>query len=284
MTLSLDFNLEGDESMAYRFIAAGGSHVGRQRKVNEDAFLVLNQHQLCILADGMGGHAAGQLASQMAVEEVSRFMVDTLQSPQFVWPFDQDPQKIYEENALINATRVANVRIYNRALKDPQCSGMGTTLVATKMASNGELIIASVGDSRCYIYRNNQLSQLTRDHSLLNHLIYQLHMDPEEARQKAGKNVIVKAVGLEDDVEVDSFRFQANPHDLFLLCSDGLTDLVDEHTIAHILQQYGHNLNFTIQHLIELANEGGGTDNITIILLQVQADQPHSTPYNSSIY
>ena len=270
--------------MAYRFIAAGGSHVGRQRKVNEDAFLVLNQHQLCILADGMGGHAAGQLASQMAVEEVSRFMVDTLSSPHFVWPFDQFPQKSYEENALVNATRVANVRIYNRALKDPQCSGMGTTLVATKMSSNGELVIAAVGDSRCYVYRQNQLSQLTRDHSLFNHLIYQLNMDPEEARQKAGKNVIVKAVGLEDDVEVDTFRFQPQLHDLFLLCSDGLTDLVDEHQIGRVLQQYGHNLNLTVQHLIELANEGGGTDNITIILLQVQAGQPPSNPYHSGTY
>jgi protein phosphatase len=270
--------------MAYRFIAAGGSHVGRQRKVNEDSFLVLNQHQLCILADGMGGHAAGQLASQMAVEEISRFMVETLQSPQFTWPFDQNPQKSYEENTLINATRVANVRIYNQALKDPQCSGMGTTLVATKMASNGEVVIAAVGDSRCYVYRQKKLSQLTRDHSLLNHLIYQLKMDPEEARKKAGKNVIVKAVGLEDDVEVDTFRFQPYPNDVFLLCSDGLTDLVEESQVERVLQQYGHNLNFTIQHLIELANEGGGTDNITIILLQIQAPQSPSNPYNSGVY
>ena len=270
--------------MSYHFIAAGGSHVGCQRQVNEDAFLVLNDHQLCILADGMGGHAAGQLASQMAVEEVSRFMTDTLKSNQFVWPFEQSPQKSYEENALMNATRVANVRIYNQALRDPQCSGMGTTLVVSQMSSQGELVIASVGDSRCYLYRNQQLLQITRDHSLLNHLIYQLNMSPEEAHQKAGKNVIVKAVGLEDDVEVDTFRTQVQPQDLYLMCSDGLTDLVDESQIVHILNQYGHNLNFAIQYLIELANEGGGTDNITIILLQVQANQNSYSATNTNPY
>ena len=262
--------------MPNRMVGVGRSHVGRQRKANEDAFRVMNPQNVWILADGMGGHAAGQIASQMAVEEVSRFISDALRDPKVEWPFERDLQLGLEENALINGVRVANVRIYNRSIKDPKCFGMGTTIVATMLSASNELVIASVGDSRCYLLRRGNLSQLTLDHSLLNHLIHVLHMSPEEAKEKASSNVIIRAVGLEDDVQVDVLRSAVYSDDLFLLCSDGLSDLVSDQTIAEVMSRYAGDLDMMTQQLIHLANEGGGTDNITVIVLKAEDENTPS--------
>ena len=259
--------------MSHRIIAAGHSDVGRQRQANEDAFRLVNTHRLWILADGMGGHAAGQIASQIAVDEIAQFIAHSINHPQFRWPFEQNLNQSFEENALMNAVRVANVRIYNRSLKDPKCLGMGTTVVVAMISAHHELVIASVGDSRCYRYRRGSLNQLTVDHSLLNHLIYNLKLSPEEAREKAGSNVIVKAVGLEDDVEVDLIGSTLYDGDLFLMCSDGLSDLVDDRVIAETIQQYPNRLDQMVHRLIELANQGGGTDNITVIAFQVHEEE-----------
>lgn len=262
--------------MPHRMVGVGRSHVGRQRKANEDAFRVMNPQNVWILADGMGGHAAGQIASQMAVEEISRFLSDTLRNAHVEWPFDRDLQLGLEENALINGVRIANVRIYNRSIKDPKCFGMGTTIVATMLSASNELVIASVGDSRCYLMRRGNLVQLTLDHSLLNHLIHVLKMSPEEAREKASSNVIIRAVGLEDDVQVDVLRSPIYSDDIFLLCSDGLSDLVNDHIIAEVMSRYAQDLDMMTQQLIHLANEGGGTDNITVIAIKAEDENTPS--------
>jgi PPM family protein phosphatase len=253
--------------MPHRLIAFGHSDVGRARKVNEDSFWVHNGQQVWMIADGMGGHVAGQVASQIAVEEMGRFLTETRHQRQFVWPFKPDVTKSVEVNALTNALRIANVRIYNRGVKEPKYFGMGTTAVAAMRSSSDEILIATVGDSRCYRYRRGQLVQLTVDDSLLNHLIYKLKVSPEEARGKVGTNVIVKALGLEIDVEVEITSSTLIEGDIFIMCSDGLTDLVPDHQISEMIQRYAQDLHILTHQLITQANQAGGTDNISVICL-----------------
>lgn len=220
-----------------------------------------------MIADGMGGHVAGQVASQMAVEEMKALLGALKGHPHFVWPFEPDLARCVEENALINALRVANVRIYNRGVLEPQYFSMGTTAVAAMRSASDELIVATVGDSRCYRYRRGQLVQLTIDDSLLNHLIYKLKVSPEEAMEKAGSNVIVKALGLEIDVEVEIASSKLIEGDLYLMCSDGLSDLISDQKISELIQRYSHDLHTLTHQLIAHANDAGGTDNISVITL-----------------
>ena len=253
--------------MPHRLLAVGQSDVGRSRQVNEDSFWVDNAKQAWIVADGMGGHVAGQVASQMAVEEVVKLLEQLRGSRDFSWPFDPDLSKSVEENALVNALKVANVRIYNRGVREPQYFGMGTTAVAAMRSASDELIVATVGDSRCYRYRRGQLIQLTVDDSLLNHLIYKLNVPVEEAKEKVGSNVIVKALGLEIDVEVELASSKLIEDDLYLMCSDGLSDLVSDQQLREHCQRYAHDLHMLTHQLIASANEAGGTDNISVICL-----------------
>ena len=258
--------------MPHRLIAVGHSDVGRARKVNEDSFWVHNGQQVWMIADGMGGHVAGQVASQIAVNEASTFLTETRHQAPFKWPFEPDLTKSVEENALMNALRIANVRIYNRGVKEPKYFGMGTTAVLAMRSTSDELIVATVGDSRCYRYRRGQLVQLTVDDSLLNHLIYRLKLSPEEAREKVGTNVIVKALGLEIDVEVEITSCTLIEGDIFIMCSDGLSDLVTDQKINELIHRFGHDLTSLTHQLITHANDAGGTDNISVISLAVKEE------------
>jgi protein phosphatase len=242
--------------------------VGRQRDVNEDAFRVVSEEPVWVLADGMGGHASGQVASALAVEAICDFMVRWRHAPGFVWPFEIMESRGADENALVNAVRVANVRIYNRAQVDNECENMGTTVVVLTYNPDVGLIVAHVGDSRCYRLRNDELVQITDDHSLVNHLMRHFHLSESEAKARAGSNVIVRAVGLEDDVDPDLNVDQPQPGDLYLVCSDGLTDLVEDWIVQQILLGHGDDLNEAAQALVRAANSAGGTDNITVILLR----------------
>ena len=253
--------------MALRFTAAGCTDVGRAREVNEDAFLLCPEHDLWILADGMGGHASGQVASHMAVEKIADFMTRWRHESDFEWPFEIMDSRSTDENALANAVRVANVRIYNQSLVDEDCEGMGTTVVAMCYGAAG-LVIAHVGDSRCYRLRDGELVQLTEDHSLVNHLKRFFHLSDEEARQRAGSNVIVRAVGLEDDVDADLNLDQPERGDLYMSCSDGLSDLVDEWIVQSILAG-NEDPQDAAEALVRAANQAGGTDNITVVIVRV---------------
>ncbi len=254
-----------------RFIAAGATDVGRAREANEDAYKLVPAENLWILADGMGGHVAGQVASQMAVDVVEDFMCRWRKAPDFDWPFEIMESRSDEENALANAVRVANVRIYNRAQVDESCDGMGTTLVVARYQPGVGLVVAHVGDSRCYRLRGDALVQLTEDHSLVNHLMRFFHLTKEEARARAGSNVIVRAVGLDDDVDADLVVDQPQPGDVYLTCSDGLSDLVDDWIVQSILQGNADNPQDACDALVRAANEAGGTDNITVIILKALA-------------
>lgn len=259
--------------MPHRLIATGLSDVGRMRQVNEDSLWFDNHQQAWIVADGMGGHAAGQVASNIAAQEFARFICETRHTPQFSWAFEPDRGRSVEENFLMNALRIANVRIYNQAVRTPKHFGMGTTAVAAMRSSSDELVVAAVGDSRCYRYRRGSLTQLTTDHSLLNHLIYQLKLSPEEAMEKTGTNVIIKALGLDIDVEVDLVRSTLMDGDLFILCSDGLSDLVPHDQLIGLIQRYIRgDLNQLVRALIDQANAAGGTDNISVICMQARSE------------
>lgn len=254
--------------MQVRFESAAHTDVGRERQVNEDAYRLLPEENLWVLADGMGGHVGGKVASRMAVDAIADFMVRWRREPDFEWPFEIMESRGFDENSLVNAVRVANVRVYNRAQVDETCANMGTTVVAITYSPEAGLVIAHVGDSRCYRLRGDSLVQLTDDHSLVNHLMRHFHLSEAEARARAGSNVIVRAVGLEDDVEPDLNVDQPLPGDVYLACSDGLTDLVEDWIIQQILAGHADDLGEAARALVRAANMAGGTDNITVMLLK----------------
>ena len=255
--------------MPTHFTAAGCTDVGRAREVNEDTFGVYTEQGFWLVADGMGGHASGQVASHMAKDRIEDFLFRWRNEPDFVWPFEIMESRSRAENSLVNAIRVANVRIYNRAQIDPECAKMGTTIVLMTYDPSVGFVVANVGDSRCYRLRDNELFQMTEDHSLVNHLMKTYHISRKEATKRAGSNVIVRAVGLEDDVDADLYLDMPMDGDLYMACSDGLSDLVDEWIIQNILQGNADDPQEAADALVRAANQAGGTDNITVVVLKV---------------
>jgi protein phosphatase len=231
--------------------AVGRTDVGRQRDQNEDAFYIDDQMGLYLVCDGMGGHASGAIASELAI----RTIVSTLKTG--------DPPVPEGEEPLACALKSANDAIYKRAQVDTDCHGMGTTAVGLR-AEDDLLHVCHCGDSRVYVLRQNEFSQLTRDHSLEN-----LYKDKPELQGKLGpamSNVIVRAIGLEENIEVDH-RVMAMEHgDVYLLACDGLTDLVEDWMIKEIMTS-GETLDEVADGLIRAANANGGTDNITVVLI-----------------
>lgn len=250
---------------------AGDTNVGRKRNHNEDNFLVVQDQLLYIVADGMGGHAAGEVASKMAVETVSQFFKDTAEDDEITWPFKFDRQKKYEENRLVTAIKYANLRIYEEALANAMKKGMGTTVVALNFTRDGAFI-GHVGDSRIYRMREGVLTQMTEDHSLLNDYIKMKVLSPEEIENFPHKNVIVRALGMKDNVQVD-VSFEVPQHkDIYLLCSDGLSGEVTDEKMEELLRKTGDDLEAGVELLIKAACDNGGRDNVTCILAQYIAD------------
>ncbi len=254
-----------------RLGVAGNTDVGLKRTHNEDAFLVLPEEQLYCVADGMGGHASGEVASRIAVEEMAEFFRMTGRDEEATWPFRMDASRGYDENRLLAGIKLANLRIYERAQSDERLRGMGTTLVSAYFGRGGGAIIGHVGDSRVYLYRQGSLSQLTEDHSLLNDYIKARRLSAREIEAFPHKNVIVRALGMKGSVDVDLIHEEARDGDIFLLCCDGLSGMVPQARIAEILRGSRGDLKRANQQLIDAANEAGGVDNITSVLVQVYA-------------
>jgi protein phosphatase len=222
---------------------------------------------LYVVADGMGGHASGEVASKMAADSVREFLAETAEDPEKTWPYKMDRSKGYEENRLITGVKLANLRIYETAQRDGSKRGMGTTYVSLFAAENG-VYIAHVGDSRCYRFRAGKLEPMTEDHSLLNDYIKMKRLTQEEIDNFPHKNVIVRALGMKDTVKVDT-RFEVpEPGDLFLLCSDGLSGPAPDAEIQEILGNTSADLKIAASALIERANQNGGPDNITVVLVR----------------
>jgi protein phosphatase len=257
--------------MPFRLISYGATDVGLKRQKNEDYFAIVEEEELFILADGMGGHASGQVASRLATEHIVEFMTERCRQPGFQWPYPVHEGASFEEAALSNAIQYANERTFIESMKDSRLEGMGTTICAIQGAGN-KLVLAHVGDSRIYRYRNGQVEQVTRDHSLLNHYLDTGTITPEEAKDFKNKNVIIRAVGLKDYVDPEVQVHSKVAGDIYLACSDGLSDLVDDWVMKNTFDDEGDDLAGIAHRLIRLANQAGGKDNITCLLLQVTGD------------
>jgi serine/threonine protein phosphatase PrpC len=247
----------GAGSGRYTTRAVGRTDVGRQRTANEDAMLVDDELRLFLVCDGMGGHASGQVASELAVRTVAQAMKS------------EEQLADGEAHPLIAALKAANRAVHERAQADPACHNMGTTAVAVRIEDD-LMHVCHCGDSRLYLLRGGKLTQLTRDHSLLN--LYRDKPELEGQMGPAASNVIVRAIGLEQDVEIDHRVVAMEDGDVYLLCCDGLTDLVEDWMIREILTS-GETLEVMSENLVRAANVNGGTDNITVLLIGVHADQ-----------
>jgi protein phosphatase len=245
---------------------AAKTDVGMKRTHNEDYFSLMEDEQLFIVADGMGGHSSGEVASRLAAETVSEFYQRT-KDEDATWPYKMDRSLSYIENRLVCGIKLANYKIYETASKDIRFKGMGTTIV-TCLINGDKIYIAHVGDSRCYRLRNGVVEQVTRDHSLLeDYKDAKPDMTAEEERNFPHKNVITRALGMRDTVQVDIRTEEVMDADLFLLCSDGLSGMITDEHIRQILTA-SEDLEKSVAELVDSANRAGGTDNITTLVLQ----------------
>jgi protein phosphatase len=250
-----------------KIAVAGQTHVGMKRNHNEDNLLLLPEERLFVVADGMGGHSSGEVASKIAVEEVAEFFRMTSQDLEITWPYKMEKQRNYDENRLATGVKLANMRIFEKASAETKYKGMGTTIVTVFFAKDSEVIVGHVGDSRVYFFRENTLRMITEDHSLLNDYLKAKKLTPEEIEAFPHKNVIVRALGMKDTVNVDINKVEPKDGDIFLLCSDGLSGMVPDKQIEQILQAQP-DLEKACAQLIDAANANGGNDNVTCVLAQ----------------
>ncbi|CAM3664380.1 Stp1/IreP family PP2C-type Ser/Thr phosphatase [Corallococcus sp. ZKHCc1 1396] len=252
-----------------RIEVAGSTHVGMKRNHNEDNYLVLTEENLVVVADGMGGHSSGEIASRIAVDELGEFFRMTSKDQDATWPFKMDKQRNYDENRLSTGIKLANARIFERATVDTKYKGMGTTIVSVHFADSAAYV-GHVGDSRVYFFRGGMLQQVTEDHSLLNDYLKAKKLSPEEIENFPHKNVIVRALGMKEQVQVDVTRVDPLENDVFLLCSDGLSGMISDAQMQDILSRTPE-LEKACGQLIDLANAAGGNDNVTCVLARYHA-------------
>lgn len=252
-------------SAPMRIEVSGQTHVGMKRNHNEDNLLLLPEERLFVVADGMGGHSSGEVASQIAVEEMGEFFRMTGQDHEATWPYKMDKSRNYDENRLAVGIKLANSRIFQKAGTERKYEGMGTTIVSVFFANDDEVVVGHVGDSRVYYFRDGTLKQITEDHSLLNDYLKAKKLTPEEIEAFPHKNVIVRALGMKDNVLVDVNRVQPKPGDIFLLCSDGLSGMVNDAQMQELLRGQS-DLEKAAAMLIDAANANGGNDNVTCVL------------------
>jgi len=245
---------------------AAKTDVGMKRTHNEDYFSLVEDEQLFLVADGMGGHASGEVASKMATEAIQEFFTRS-KDDDATWPYKLDRQLSYVENRLAVGIKLANQRIFEAALKDLRYKGMGTTIVGGQIVGD-KFYIAHVGDSRCYRVRGDGIQQMTRDHSLLeDYKDAKPGMSDEEQRKFPHKNVITRALGMRETVQVDVVAQDIQDGDVYLLCSDGLSGMIEDPVILKTMKS-SQNLELAVAELVNAANSAGGTDNITVLALQ----------------
>lgn len=249
---------------------AAKTDVGMKRTHNEDYFSLIEDEQLFLVADGMGGHASGEVASKMAAETISEFYQRTREDEEVTWPYKMDRSLSYVENRLVCAIKLANLRIFETSCRDIRYKGMGTTIVSTLVVGD-KVYVGHVGDSRVYRIRENGITQLTRDHSLLeDYKEAKPDMTEEEERNFPHKNVITRALGMRETVQVDIRAHQIKSGDVYLLCSDGLSGMVTDDQILQISAN-AKSLERAVAELVDAANRNGGTDNVTTLMLQCLA-------------
>jgi PPM family protein phosphatase len=229
-----------------------GTDTGKKRRRNEDEYVV--EPPLFAIADGMGGAQAGELASSLAAGAVR----------------DDESVSGSGERRVADLIQEANRRVYQRSSQDASASGMGTTMTVA-LVEDGAVVFGHVGDSRAYLIRDGRLEQVTEDHSLVAELVRSGKLSPEEAETHPQRSVITRALGTDPDVDVDTFSIPTHAGDLFMLCSDGLTSMVEDETILEATERHRDDLQAAVKALIRAANKGGGEDNITVVLFEIGA-------------
>ena len=260
----------------------GITDVGRVRGHNEDSIGTDLSTGLVVLADGMGGYKAGEVASAIAINILMEGVKESLAK---LTPGQIDEDSGYSKETLLveGVIQDANNAIFQTAQSQPQSAGMGTTLVAA-MFYDDRMTVAHVGDSRLYRQRQGQLEQITVDHSLLQELVDKGFYTPEEAKSSLNKNLVTRAMGIDESVAADVQEEVVVPDDLYLLCSDGLTDLVDDVEISATLQKYDANLQEAAETLVQLANDKGGKDNISVILARALKPFPAKKSWYTRLF
>ncbi len=261
-----------------RYSAAARSDVGRRRHDNEDSFCLAPEVGLFVVADGMGGHAAGEVASRLAVDTIREWVKKYLDGMDTFLVGEPVAKCSREANYLLSSIRLANRTIYDAAHAGPEYVGMGTT-VASVLAVDDHVALAYVGDSRIYQIRGEEIVQLSRDHSLVQQQVEDGIISAEEAQGSQYRHLITRALGLKESVEVELAEQLVLPKDLLLLCSDGLSDLLDDAEMSAIVWEHAGDLGKACQALVDQANYKGGDDNITVLLIQAQAGETERAPH-----
>jgi PPM family protein phosphatase len=255
---------------------------GMVRSHNEDSIAAIAEKGLVVLADGMGGYNAGEVASGMATTVITTELQQLLKDHA---PHEFDPQS--GQKAALKMLRQevakANTSIYQAAQSQPQYAGMGTTLVVA-LFYDDKMMVAHIGDSRLYRMRGDEFRQVTKDHSLLQEQIDAGLLTKEQAKQSSNKNLVTRALGIDPAVEAEIHEYDTQGGDIYLLCSDGLSDMVNDEDIGMALQALGANLNLAAHQLVQMANDNGGRDNISVILIKILRNYPAVQGLASKIF
>jgi PPM family protein phosphatase len=243
---------------------------GRVRGHNEDCVEARPTAGIIVLADGMGGYNAGEVASGMATSLICNGLADKWNMKE-VSKLHRDKSSEKSQNLIRDQVASTNAAIFDASQRDPQCAGMGTTLVACLFHDNF-LTVGHIGDSRLYRMRNDTLEQVTRDHSLLQEQIDSGLITREDARSSHNKNLVTRALGIDPEVETEIHSYEVQVGDLYLMCSDGLNDMIEDEEIQMTLIALRSNLELTAQQLVQAANDAGGRDNISVVLVRVVGD------------
>lgn len=245
------------------------SDVGMHRDHNEDAVASDLSIGLMVLADGMGGYRAGEVASEIAVLTLAAELTQELGQQKELPKHGRGP--IAESRMLMHAVEKANAAIYQISQEQPQCAGMGTTLVVSLFTDN-KFVVGHIGDSRAYRLREGKLKQLTQDHSLLQEQINSGLITQEQAKASSNKNLVTRALGIDPEVELELKEYDVKVGDLYLLCSDGLNDMVEDEVIQQILIDAHGNIELAANLLIKAANDHGGKDNVSVVIALVRKE------------
>ncbi len=253
--------------MRIRYVAK--TDVGMKRNHNEDYFTFDLEEHLFLVADGMGGHSSGEVASKMAAETIVQFFKYSKGDQEATWPYKMDPSMSYQENRFVVSVKLANYKIFQAQATDLKYKGMGTTVVAFKVLGD-TLLVVHVGDSRAYRLRDGKLNQVTVDHSLLEEYRQaKKDVTEEELRNFPHKNVITRALGMRENVAVDIQKEPILPGDCFLLCSDGLSGMVPDKQMEELMMAEPVLENM-VNALVNKANENGGNDNVSVVILKFE--------------
>ncbi len=260
----------------------GLTDTGSVRDHNEDAISINSNLGLAVLADGMGGHRGGEVASAITVNTVIETASKQLKLLKDEAADDENEYSL-ESVVVHESVSMANAAVYKSSSENAQYQGMGTTVVVVLFYDN-RFTVAHVGDSRLYRYRDSTLEQITRDHSLMQELIDRGFYTPEQAKKSLNKNLVTRAVGIQDVVEIDIQEDIAMTGDIYMMCSDGITDMIDDELVAEILANNINNLDKATAELIRAANEHGGKDNISVILARPLKAFPAKNSLFSKIF